>query len=148
MRLDDDMVDTNGIQRINAYRNAIDDDRTRITKLEIRLEHHKESTDKLESDIQKLKLEVLRVDDKVDKINENIREDINEIKEQFTTIRVSMLERFASLENQIASTVTKVGFITATLMFVINLGVPVFLNILGLNKPPQVINRTVVENVR
>jgi SMC interacting uncharacterized protein involved in chromosome segregation len=145
MRLDDDMVDTNGIQRINAYRNAIDDDRTRITKLEIRLEHHKEST---ESDIQKLKLEVLRVDDKVDKINENIREDINEIKEQFTTIRVSMLERFASLENQIASTVTKVGFITATLMFVINLGVPVFLNILGLNKPPQVINRTVVENVR
>lgn len=110
------------------------EDRTRITKLEMRMENQNEKTFKIEVEIEKIKEELIRVDEKVDKTNVLIKDEIIEIKEQFTDIRVNMLERFSSIENQLSTTVTKMSMITAALLVFVNLVGPFILNSLS-DKP-------------
>lgn len=107
------------------------EDKTRITKLEMRMENQNEKTFKLEVEIEKIKEELVRVDEKVDKTNVLIKDEIIQIKEQFTDIRVNMLERFSSIENQLSTTVTKMSMITAALLVFVNLVGPFILNMVG-----------------
>jgi hypothetical protein len=121
------------INRHNSCEVMSHEDKTRITKLEMKMESQSEKTFRIEVELEKIKEDLIKVDDKVDRTNVLIKDEILEIKEQFTDIRVNMLERFASIENQLSTTVTKTGMITAGLLIAINLIVPIVTNLLSQN---------------
>ncbi len=118
------------------------DNNNRLTKLEIVVETQSERTSRLENEIQKVKDELIRIDDKVDKTNLLIRDEIINIKEEFTNIRLNMLEKFSAIENQLATTVTKMGFITASLLIGINLIIPLIDNFVNIGPPNTSDNQT------